>query len=364
MKERIIAILANSNSIHTQRWVNELVKRQYKIHLISQSAGCNNLPSHIDLHYLPFHCNIGYFFNVPFLKMLLRKIKPDLLHVHYASGYGTLGRLCGFHPYMLSVWGSDVFDFPYQSSIKMSLIQKNLRAADLIASTSNAMAKQTHKICEGLSKIHITPFGIDIHSFKPQGDANQQKIKTITVGTVKTLDFIYGVDILLKGFAEARKAILSVDKKIASMLRLLIVGGGKEKDYLVNLANELGIMNVTEFAGAVPHSSVPDFLNNINVYVAASRYESFGVAVLEASACALPVIVTNVGGLPEVVEDGVTGLVIPKDDHIALAKAIETLIMDESLRRTMGHAGLKRVVDNYTWENSVSIMEEVYKKII
>lgn len=357
-----IALLSGISSIHTTRWANALAGRGHDIHLITQHRGGDVLSSAVKVHYLPFHGNAGYFLNAPFLRMMLRKLKPDILHAHYASGYGTLGRLCGFHPYLLSVWGSDVYDFPYESPLKMSLLQKNLRAADLIASTSHVMAKQTHKICNGLSKIHVTPFGIDTKSFKPSNLPKNND--TIMVGTVKKLTFIYGIDTLIKGFAEARTSLVKSDEQTASKLRLLIVGGGEDRESLERLADSLNISNVTEFTGAVPYASVPDYLNRLDIYVSMSRLESFGVAILEASACALPVIVSDVGGLPEVVEDGVTGKIVPRDDPDALAKAMVELIMNKDLRKRMGQAGLKRVIDRYTWEDSVSTMENVYKEVM
>jgi len=364
MKLFKIALLAGISSIHTTRWANVLADRGHDIHLITQHLGGDVVSAKVKVYHLPFQGNKGYFLNVPFARKLLRKIKPNFAHAHYASGYGTLGRLCGFHPYVLSVWGSDVYDFPYDSPFKMRLLQKNLRAADLVASTSHVMAKQTHKICEGLSKIYFTPFGIDTKSFNPSNSPKNND--TITVGTVKKLAFKYGIDTLIKGFAEARTFLMESDERTASKLRLLIVGGGEDRDSLERLVGSLNISDVTEFAGAVPYALVPDYLNRLDIYVAASRLdsESFGVAILEASACALPVIVTDVGGLPEVVEDGITGKIVQRDDPHALAKAIEKLIIDKDLRKRMGQAGLKRVIDYYTWEDSVSIMEEVYREVV
>lgn len=359
-----IALLAAINSIHTIRWANTLAEKNYAIHLITQHGGGDVLTDKVKVHYLPFKENKGYFLNVPFLRKIIRNIKPDLLHAHYASGYGTLGRLSGFHPYVLSVWGADVYDFPYESTLKMKLLYKNLKTADLIASTSHVMAEQTHKICEDLSNISITPFGIDIDSFKPDNSHMQENI--ITIGTVKSLKYKYGIDTLLKGFAEAYNCLIATDASTAYKLRLLIVGDGADRASLEKLADSLNISSVTEFVGAVPHDSVPDYLNRLDIYVAASRLdsESFGVAVLEASACALPVIVSDVGGLPEVVEEGATGIIVPREDPYALAKGIEKLIMDKELRKKMGEAGRRRVIDNYTWEDSSSKMESLYKLIL
>jgi len=361
MERLTIALLAGIGSIHTTRWANALADRGHDVHLITLHRGGDIISEKVNVHRLPFLGNKGYFLNVPFLRKLLRKFKPDLLHAHYASGYGTLGRLSGFHPYMLSVWGSDVYDFPYQSPFKMRLLQKNLEAADLIASTSYVMAKQIHKICKG-SRTHITPFGVDTELFKPS--ASPKNKVTVTIGTVKKLAFKYGIDTLIKGFAEARNFLAKNNKHTASKLRLLIVGGGEDRKPLERLVDSLNIVDVTEFTGAVPHALVPEYLNKLDIYIAASRSESFGVAILEASACALPVIVTDVGGLPEVVEAEVTGKIVERDDYIALVKAIEQLVIDKSLRKSMGQAGLQRVMTHYTWRESVSIMENVYRKVI
>jgi len=364
MRPFSIVLLAGISSIHTTRWANALADCGYDIHLVTQHRGGDILSEKVKVNYLPFQGNKGYFLNVPFLRKLIRRLKPGILHAHYASGYGTLGRFCGFHPYILSVWGGDVYDFPYESPLKMRLLQKNLRAADLVASTSHVMARQTHKICNGLSTISVTPFGIDIRSFKP--DETRKHSDAITIGTVKKLAHKYGIDTLIKGFAEVRNSLAKSEKHIASRLRLLIVGGGRDRESLKRLVDSLKIADVTEFTGAVPYDSVPDYLKKLDIYVAASRLdsESFGVAILEASACALPVVVTNVGGLPEVVEADVTGKIVRRDDHIALAKAIKQLVIDESLRKRMGEAGLKRVLDHYTWEDSVSIMESVYQRAV
>ena len=108
----ILAFLARGDSIHTLRWVNEMEKRGHDTHLITmQSVGNQILPG-VKIHHLPFGAPLGYYTNISFLKQKLTEIKPDVLHAHRASGFGALARLSRFHPYVLSVWGNDVYDFP------------------------------------------------------------------------------------------------------------------------------------------------------------------------------------------------------------------------------------------------------------
>ncbi|AFZ36676.1 glycosyl transferase group 1 [Stanieria cyanosphaera PCC 7437] len=359
-----LAFLAGQNSIHTVRWVNAMVEKVSELHLLTMHQPKDPIDQRVKIHQLPYKAPHGYFFNLKHLKKILTNLQPDLLHVHYASGYGTLGRLTGYHPLILSVWGSDVYDFPATSFLHRTLVAANLRQADWVCSTSEVMAKQTLSICPELPNLSITPFGIDIDKFSPRSTLRDKNY--LTVGTVKRLTSKYGIDILLKAFAHARTMAINYHPEIANQLRLMIVGDGSQKKELESLAKQLQIQNITNFVGAVPHEQVPHYLNQMDIYVAASRLdsESFGVAVLEASACGLPVVVSNAGGLPEVVADGVTGYIAPKENVQATAKAILQLIQNDRDRILMGLAGRKLVCDRYVWQNNVELMQQIYQKLL
>lgn len=347
------------HSIHAVRWVNALSERGHEVHLISKTEVGEALDARVAFHQLPKHSTAGYFVNVPPLKRLLRRLRPDILNAHYASGYGTLARLSGFQPTVLSVWGSDVYDFPLKSRVHAWLIRENLRRAAWVTSTSVAMAAKTQKIYP-VDNISVVPFGIDISLFSP--GTNHRHDDTITIGTVKTLAHKYGIDTLMQSFAALTKRLMQNQPELANRLRLVIIGGGPEEAQLRRLAGALGIAPATSFVGQVPHTEVPTYLNGLDIYVALSRFdsESFGVAVLEASACSLPVVVSNVGGLPEVVVDGRTGFVVPRESPGAAASALATLVSEASLRARFGGAGRLHVEQNYSWASSVDKMEEVY----
>ena len=180
------------------------------------------------------------------------------------------------------------------------------------------------------------------------------------IGTVKTLERKYGIEYLIKAFK-----ILS-DKYPELPLKLLIVGGGSLETELKNLAKELGIWNKTIFTGKVPFEEVPVYHNmlSVSVSVSVSESESFGVAVVEAMACGKPVVVSNVGGLPEVVEDGKTGFVVPPKNPEKTAEAIERLVLDKDLRKNMGQAARDRVINLYNWDNCVDRMIKIYDEAI
>lgn len=354
-----IAYLASAFSIHTVRWVNEMTKRGYEVHLITMHPPRteNPIDNNVSIYILPFSPPAGYFLNKWHLKKLLSRISPSLLHTHYAGGYGTLSRLSGFHPTLLSVWGSDIFDFPYQAKWKEKILRKNLAAPDYITCTSHIMKIQTKKFVNPKYPISVVPFGVDCQKFKPlEGIRNDDEF---VVGIVKTLEENYGVKYLMEAFAMVRKNYIG-----SKRLRLLIVGEGPLKNQLKSLAKELEVENETDFLGYVPHSDVSRILNRFSVFVSVSDSESFGVAVIEASACGIPVIASDAGGLPEVVKHGETGFIVPRRNPQRTAEGIMKLIESPKLRDEMGRAGRNFVLQNYEWNENTSRMEKLYKKIM
>ena len=364
-----LAFLAKWASIHTVRWVNEFAHQGHEVHLLTAHRTGERLDSSVKIHILPFRPPLGYYLNVPFVRKRLRAIVPNLLNVHYASGYGTLGRLSEFHPLVLSVWGSDVYDYPYKSRSNLKRVVKNLRAADWICSTSEAMACQARKLAPEIVNMSITPFGVDPNIFRPATGGEDSSLtdpECITIGTVKALAPKYGTDVMIRAVKEVVARLKSEPVAKEPRLRLLIVGDGPQRKEMEDLVDETGLRTITEFTGHVVHQEVPRYLNQLDIYVAASRSdsESFGVAVLEASACGVPVVVSNVGGLPEVVENGRTGFVVERENPHAVADVILKLVRDPSLRSSMGRAGRDFVMRRYSWAQSARIMEQVYRHVI
>ncbi len=362
-----ILFLSDGSSIHTKRWVNSIVERGETIRLFSlKPVNKADYPSE-NFSFTEFNLQkrfgslskINYLKVLPQLKKVIREFKPDILHAHFATSYGLLGALSGFHPFILSVWGSDVFDFPKKSSLHRKILEYNLKKADKILSTSHVMAAETKKYTD--KEIEVTPFGIDTVKFAPE-KAERAALtpfseEDIVVGTIKLLEDKYGINYLIEAFSTVAK------KHPELPLKLLIVGDGSERKNLESLTEKLEIKDKVYFAGMADYSKVPYFNNILDVYAALSNYESFGVAVIEAQSCGKPVVVSNVGGLPEVVEDGVTGFVVERKNAAATAEKLEKLVLDSELRKSIGNAGRERVLKLYDWNANVAQMMEIYNKI-
>ncbi|SRR5579884_684447 len=353
-----ICYLANARSIHTRRWADFFSKRGHHVEILTfepavdvfSVRGVHRIGRRLPL-------KMQYFLYARSVRSLVRQIRPDILHAHYASGYATLGRLARFHPYVVSVWGSDVFDFPTKSLIHRRIVSANLECADEVCSTSHVMAEKTQSLCP--REVVVTPFGVDCGEFRPRSSGNEGS--SFVIGIVKALEPKYGVEYLIRGFALFLRQTAHSDRA-----QLVVVGGGSLKGSLQQLANDLGVASRTTFLGHVPHGEVPGVLNSFSVFVAPSvlESESFGVAVVEASASGLPVVVSRIGGLTEVVRDGVTGILVPPRDSQAIADALEKLASDNALCLELGRNGRQFVLANYEWTENASRMERIYVSLL
>lgn len=361
-----VLLLADAGTSHTIRWAEALIKCGINIQIASLAFTSNEYDSRIVIHSFGLDrkkinssdrdfSKIKYLGFLSQVKKVIKDFQPDITHCHYASSYGLLGALSGFTPLIISVWGTDVFQFPGKSFLHRSILKYSLSKADIILSTSPVMASETSKYIN--KKIEITPFGVDLNKFVPKKKIYDHENSKIVIGTVKTLDHFYGIDTLIKAFSIVAK------KHSYLNLELLIVGGGPQYDSLLNLCEILNISNRVTFTGQVSINAVPKYLNMLDIYVALSNSESFGVAIIEASACELPVIVSNVGGLPSVVDDGATGLIVPPNDPCSAAVAIDKLICNEELRTQLGKAGRKKVEREFEWHDCVNRMISIYENI-
>lgn len=361
-----IALLSGASSIHTIRWANGLAESGYEIHLITQHKPCDPLSDRVILHKLPFRGAVGYFIMVPTVKKIVNQIKPDIINAHYASGYATTARLVASRPWLLSVWGSDIYDFPKKSFLHKWLVRTNLYAADAVASTSLCMAAETRRLAPRLNEIPITPFGVDIHAYENIEPVSSRDPTKIVVGTVKNLAYKYGVDTLIDAFALLLKKVQKTNIEIANKLLLRIVGDGPSTEEYQQQAKRLEISDKIIFVGRVPHAKVPTELAKIDIFVSLSRLdsESFGVAIIEAGAAGRPVVVSDAGGLPEVTLHNKTGLVVPREHPQAAANAIEKLVLSPELRRKFGLAGRSHVEAVYNWNACIDKMISTYESVI
>lgn len=184
-----------------------------------------------------------------------------------------------------------------------------------------------------------------IHIRDPYKDATK-KYDIILVGSLRSN--VKGVDVLIR-------AISLISDKIS---KVAILGDGVLKEELIELAIELGVQNKICFLGN--KNNVNDFLNESKLFVLPSRWEGFGLAIIEAMSQKIPVIATNVGGIPEIITDGYDGILIEPDDYNKLAKTIIKLLQDNNYANKLAENAFKTVNNKFSLEIFSQNLNKLY----
>lgn len=366
-----ILFLGDVNNPHLVKWATSLAEKGFEIGIFSLNKSIfewyksypnihifNEVPRNDDFFKSSMFIKLGYLLYTRKVKKVIRDFQPDILHAHYATSYGLIGRLSGFRPYIISVWGSDIFDFPQISVIAKKLIQHNLRYPDMVMSTSHIMKKEILKYVD--REVEVTPFGVDMKSFLPKPVKRISAENDIVIGAIKSIEKKYGTDVLINAFKKV--CVKNPDKS----LKLLLVGSGTMKEECMKLVSKLDLDDKVIFVGKVAPINVPDYHNMIDIYtnISVLDSESFGVSVVEAMACGKPVVVTNVGGLPEVVTHNETGLIIEKENADEAAAAIQRLLDDKNLVAHLVKNAMQHVHKEYSWDNNLQHIIQLYSKYI
>lgn len=365
-----ILLLSDVNSVHTKKWVIGLSSKGFTIGIFSLSRSESDWFSNnegVSLLHQPkemmdaesIKTKLLYISTLKKLKAVIHSFQPDILHSHYASSYGLLGALSKFHPYIISVWGADVYDFPNKSFVHKTIFKFNLNKADKILSTSEVMKTETEKYT--YKSVDVTPFGVDTQLFSPTPKKiNLFSKDDLVVGLIKSLEPKYGIEVLIKAFKLAHEQCPELS------LKLLLVGGGSLDKSLKNLVYELGITEHVLFTGKIAHEQIPYYHNEIDIFVSTSidDSESFGVSIVESCACSKAVVVARTGGLKEVILENQTGLIVEKNDPVSTADAIIRFAKNPNLRFEFGLKARQHVINNYNWTDNLNKMSEIYQELI
>ena len=354
-----ILFIGSRGSNHTKKWTDALASRGHDVMVVSQKEKQESsvvLNKNVKLHVLKYGGGKSYFLNIPELRRVSASFNPDVINVHYMAGYGLMAELAGLKPLVLNCYGSDIFVAPKKGTIFKWLIKSILLKADAVAATSKAMAAEAENIMGNKSKkVTVTPFGVNVNLFKK--DEKRKYRDRPVIGIIKYLKPEYNIPLLIKAFAIVK------EKALVKPL-LHIYGSGPLKDEFVSLTKELHINDDVTFFETIPNQEVPKALNTMDVFVNCSNVESFGVNIVEAMACELPVVATPCPGPKEVIDNGVTGVVLKDWDSDELAEELLKLVETPELREKYGKAGREKVLREYDWDNNVLVLEDIYKKVI
>ncbi len=293
------------------------------------------------------------------LYRLLRQQQPCFLHCwmfHADISGRVIGRLAGV-PVIITSRRSQEIGGPNRERLKRLTGRLDDK---IIAVSSQARQAEIERTGAPPAKVLTVYNGIECDRFvRPEATAvaiRQEFNIPLTapvVGMIGRLHPVKGHTFLLSALARLRQTYADV--------HLLIVGDGALRPALISQVAEEGLATAVTFTGT--RADMPDILAALDIVVLPSLWEGLPNVVLEAMAAAKPVVATAVGGTPEVVVDGITGLLVPPGDVAALAEALAALLADPARAKTMGAAGRQHVESHFTLAQTVKAIENVYQTL-
>jgi glycosyltransferase involved in cell wall biosynthesis len=306
---------------------------------------------------LPFNDILAFFK----IMKLIRKIKPDVLHTH-SSKAGFIGRIAGRIAgvnVVVHMPHGHIF-YGYFSSFKARLFIFLEKIAALFADkilTLTEIEKKDYiqeKIAEE-NKIVTIPCGIDIDRYALSGSTIRDEFGISpdkpVIGWVGRTEPVKGCEFFLKACCLIKKEMPSA--------RFLLVGEGALKEEMEALAQSLGITEEVIFAGY--RTDMPEIMNSIDLLLHTPLNEGLGRVLLEAMTCEKPIVSANVGGIPEIIEHEMEGLLVPAEDHVSMAEATLKVLKDPELAKRLGQAGKKKAM-NFSTENMVRKINCLYNE--
>jgi len=312
----------------------------------------------------------------------LRKEKCDIVHIVNFSQFVPIIR--AFNPKIKIALRMSC---EWLTQLDHNMIKNRLKEVDLIIGCSEYITnKIRYNFPEFSTRAHTVYSGVDINNIymkKYNGETNKNKVKKILfVGRVSPEKGLHvlleAFNIIVKRYPLTHLEIIGTIKQLSfefiiplsnndkvSKLSLFYEENSKTGyfNYLQKILHKLNISNKVKFTGFIPHQKVFNHYLNADILVNPSFSESFGMTLIEAMSCQIPVVATRVGGMTEIIKEDETGILVELGDAIGLANAIILLLSNENLRKLMGKAAYKRVIEFFSWDESAKDLLRLYRNV-
>lgn len=240
--------------------------------------------------------------------------------------------------------------------------QAHVKEADAVIAVSNAVARQARAWYQGFPYPIVIPNGVDVTRFTWKPDLRQAVRGRLGLPALAKVLVSVGRLQAEKGLHLTLQALARLQR---SDVHLLIVGRGKDEARLRRLAQRYGLAGQVHFTGFVPHEELPAYLNAADLFVMPTLCaEALPMAILEAMACGLPIIATDIGGIPSAIDHGRNGLLFPPGDVDRLTGHIRWLLDEPSLAQAMGETARAKAIEQFSLERMVRETEAVFLQVV
>ncbi len=356
-----LLVLASANVIHTRRWVAWFLERGHEVILATLEPSGED--RHPEEHVLPARSSVQafqYLLAAPALARLVRKFRPQLVNAHFVSGYGFLAALVpSARPLAISAWGSDILLNPEKSRLHRFRTRFALRAARLVTCDAENLSGALQGLGVGSSRILEVPMGVDPRLFYPADKETFVQIPgerhPLRIVSTRRLEPVYDIETLL------RAAVVLKGRGLD--FRIEIADQGSDRARLENFRDESDLKDRVRFTGELSQAELAGVLREADIYVSASLSDSTSVSLLEAMACGIFPVVTDIAGNRQWVVQGRNGLTFPPGDFCRLAECLDQAVKDSDLRLKAREANIELIRRKALWEDNMRLVEKRFLEL-
>jgi glycosyltransferase involved in cell wall biosynthesis len=363
-----LAFLGDPNSVHTRRWLSYFAARGHRVTLLlpAQIAMKPGFPESVAVERLDPATGsglpkMGALKTRRSLIRVLARLQPDVLHAHYVTGNAWRAWLSTFHPYVVTVWGSDVLALRPRDRRRRLLARLSLRAADVVTGGSDHLVRAAVAHGARPDRMRYVHFGVDTERFSPGPDPLALRRRLGLEGRRVLLSNRLIAPIYRQGVVVRTLPDLP-DDVVALMTRY----GAQEPEVAAvqSLAAELGVSDRVRIVDALPESDLPDLYRLADVVVSIPASDGGPVTLVEALSSGRPVVATDLPSVREWLGELDPEALVPVDDAAATAVAVRTeLARSEGERRERSDRARARVAEKADWRTNMDRMEAIYREL-
>jgi len=289
-------------------------------------------------------------------RRLMRKIKPELVHAGPIQTCGFIAALAGSHPLLTMSWGFDLMQDAERSRLWRWATRYTLRRSDFFASDAEVTRQIAIAFGVNPDRTVVFPWGADLEHFAPLPGNTGALENGITLLCNRAWEPLYGVDVLARAFVKVAQ--------IRPEVSLLLLGDGSEGAAIRQIIERGGAGEQVTFAGQISQRDLPRYYHMADLYVSASHIDGSSVSLMEALACGLPCLVSDIPANREWVRDGENGWLFPDGDAGALAARIIDILENRQGLTRVRHTARATAVEKANWKHNFGKLLGAYEQAV
>lgn len=285
------------------------------------------------------------------MKKVLNRVRPDLIHAGPIQDCALLAVLGGARPLLTMSWGFDLMQDAQRNPWMTWATKQALRGSTYFTSDSEVTRDRAIGYGVAPERTCVIPWGVDLAHFVPRG-WSEAGAGPFTIFCNRSWEPRYGVEVLAHAFVQVARQ--------AGDITLILLGGGSQGDIIRGILSDGGVLHRVRFGGQVAYGDLPTWYHRADLYVSPSHVDGASVSLMEALACGIPALVSNIPGNAEWVREGHNGWLFPDGDSGALAAAILAARAERETFSRIGPIARQTAEERADWARNAARLMQVY----